>query len=271
MAEIRKVDFSRFLQNQVFALHQLLIAELKKLTDSKVTPVLTIYETKFNKFDEVLKVGGKSPYSMKLADLNKLQDKAYMGLLNQTKAHLEHFDPEKAEIAYQVHIILNKYGNPCRLPYLQESAVIKNVIQDLEVFDNKSEEDDRPVIESINDLVNRLEKIGLREWLEELKRRNADFTALYTQRNEENASIINGATKLARNETDNAYYDVARRVNSLADLNGEADYLTVINNINQLLDKELAVVAAHRTTTKKRNDKKKEEGGGKDDDRPIIS
>lgn len=269
MAEIKKVDFSRFLQNQDFGLHQLLIAEFEKLDDPKVTTLTNTYKTKFNQFDEVLKVGGKSPYSLKLSDLDKLQDKAYTGLVTQNKVMLEHFDPEKAEIAYQVDIILNKYGNPCRLPFLQEDAVIKNLIQDLEAFDNKQSEDDHPVIESLDDVTNRLEIIKVREWLDELKKRNADFIALYTQRNEENASIVTGATKKARNETDEAYYQVARRINSLADINGEADYLTVINNINQLLDKELATLALHRTTTTKRNAKKKEEGG-KDDDHPVT-
>lgn len=277
MAEIKKIDFSRFLQNQVFALHQLLIDEFSKLTDPKVTSVLTPYKSKFIKFDEVLKQGGKSPYSQKLSELDKLQDKAYTGLANQNKTMLNHFNSQKAEIAYQVNIILNKYGNPCRLPYLQEDAVIKNLVQDLEKFDNKSpSEDDRPVIDALDDINDRLEKIGLREWLDELIARNADFMLLYTQRNEEDAAIITGATKQARNETDEAYYIVARRVNSLADLNGDADYLTVINNINQLLDKELATLAAHRTTTAKRNAKKKEEGGKDDsgnkgeDDRPVI-
>lgn len=268
MAEIKKVDFSRFLQNQDFTLHGLLIAEIEKLTDPKITDLLTIYKNKYNTFDEVLKVGGKNPNSLKLSDLDQLQDKIYTGLAAQNRAMLNHFDPEKAEIAYQVDVILKKYGNPCRLAYLQEDAVIKNLIQDLEAFDNKKGED-RPEIESLEEVTNRLEKIGLREWVDQLKTKNEEFMALYTQRNEENATIVTGATKEARDATDAACYDVIRRINSLADINGVADYLTVINNINQLLDKELTALALHRTTTKKRNDKKKEEGGGSSD-RPEI-
>ena len=272
MAEIKKVDFSRFLQNQDFALHALLIAEVKKLSDPKITDLRLIYTEQFTEFDDVLKTGGKSPFSQKLADLDKLQDNMYTGLAAQNRAMLNHFDPEKAEIASQVDIILRKYGNPCRLPYLQEDAVIKNLLQDLETFDNKEEEDDRPVIESleITNVTNRLAKIGLREWVDQLKLRNKDFMDLYARRNEADAAIVTGATKEARDKTDAAYYNVARRINSLAEVNGETDYITVINNINQLLDKELAALAAHRTTTAKRNAKKKEETGGNDDDRPVI-
>lgn len=270
MAEIKKVDFSKFLQNQDYTLHSLLIAEIDKLTDAQLNELHAAYKSKFQVFDETLKIGGKNPNSLKLSDLDKLQDNAYTGLMTITRAMLYHTDPEKVEIATQVDIILKKYGNPCRLPYLQENSVIKNLIHDLEAFDNKEEEDDRPVIESLSleNVTNRLEKIGLREWVDQLKLKNEEFMALYAVRNEEEASIVTGATKEARNAADAAYYDVVRRINALAELNGEADYLTVINNINQLLDKELASLALHRTTTKKRNDKNKDEGD--DDDRPVM-
>lgn len=268
MAEIKKTDFSRFLQNQDFTLHELLIAEIEKLTDPKITDLRTIYKAKQALFDEVLKVGGKSPYSQKLVDQDLLRDNAYTGLAAQNRAMLGHFDPVKAEIAYEVDLILKKYGNSTRLPYLQEDAVIKNLLQDLENFDKK-EAGDRPEIESLEEVTNRLEKINLREWVDQLRLRNEAFMMLYAQRNETDASIVTGATKKARNETDSAYYDVAWRINSLADVNGEADYIAVINNINQLLDKELTVAATHRTTAAKRNAKKKEEGK-EEDDRPVI-
>lgn len=265
MAEIRKIDLTRFLQNQDFTLHGLIIAEIAKLTDPKLTDLRTVYEEKYAKFDEVLKIGGKSPYSIKLSDADHEQDKAYTGMAAQNRAMLNHFDPEKAEIAYNVDIILKKYGNPCRLPYLQEDSVIKNLLQDLEDFDNKKVEE-RPGELSLDGVVNRLEKIGLREWVDQLRDKNAEFMLLYSMRNAEDASIVTGATKTARDATDAAYYDVVRRINSLADINGDAAYITVIDNINQLLDKESAVAAAHRTTTAKRNAKKKGETGGSSGD-----
>lgn len=269
MAEIKKVDFSKFLQNQDYTLHCLLIAEIDKLNDAQLNELHAAYKSKFQVFDEVMKIGGKNPNSLKLSDIDQQQDRAYYGLAAYNRAMINHFDQEKAEIAIQVDYILKKYGSPCRLPYLQENSVIKNLIQDLEAFDNKEEEDDRPVIESfsLENVNNRLEKIGLREWVDQLKLKNEEFMALYALRNEEEAAIVTGATKEARNATDVAYYDVMRRINALAELNGEADYLTVINNINQLIDKELASLALHRTTTQKRNDKNKAE---EDDDRPII-
>ncbi len=82
--------------------------------------------------------------------------------------------------------------------------------------------------------------------------------ALYSQRNEEDAATETGATKAARTATDEAWYAVARRINSLMDIFGEAAYADVVNNINQIIDKELATLAAHRTNVAKQNAKEKE-------------
>lgn len=277
MTFIKDVNLASFLLNQNFGFHTLAIAETRKCNDAKLTDLQTVYDTKYNAYDEVLKISGKSASTQPIADADKLQDDMYRGLASQNKVMQKHFDPVYAEIARQVDIILNKYGNPCKLPYLQEDSVLKNLVQDLEVFNNHQEEDDRPVIESIEEesplsvlenVTNRLEKIGLWEWLVQLKAANAKFAELYAARNEQDATIITGATKAAGLETDQAYYNVVRRINSLADINGTDNYKTVINNINQLIDKEHASLTAHRTTVAKRNKKKQE--GDKDDDRPVI-
>ena len=54
------------------------------------------------------------------------------------------FDPVIAEIARQIDIILRRNGDPCSLPYLAENSAVINLIQDLEEFDNHSEEEERP-------------------------------------------------------------------------------------------------------------------------------
>ncbi len=59
--EIQKTDFSKFLQNQDFALHTLILAEVKKLTDEHLPAVVEPYEEALNQFDEALKNGGTSP------------------------------------------------------------------------------------------------------------------------------------------------------------------------------------------------------------------
>lgn len=278
MKEIKNVDLSRFLQNQDFGFHSIAISEISTCTDEKVTGLTTKYRTCFQKFDEVLKTGGGNPMTKQIADADSLQDKLYRGLAAQNKTMLNHFDPVKAEIARNVDLILKRNGNPCSLPYLQEDSVIKNLIQDLEAFNNP--EDDRPEIESVDEktgdgpatvqiegVTGRLAKIGLLEWKEQLKAANINFMALYSSRNAQDAQVIAGATTEARKAADQAYYDVVKRINALININGEEDYLTIVNNLNQLIDKELAVVATRQTATAKR---KKKEDSEMPSDRPVI-
>lgn len=268
MMEIQKTDFSKFLQNQDFALHSLILPEVKKLTDEHLPAVVQPYEEAFNHFDEALKTGGTSPHSKRLAELDKLRDDAYTGARAHIRNMKKHFDAEKAETAYQAEIIFERYGNPTRLAYLQEDAVLRNLITDLRTFDNAATEpeEDRPVVQNADGATNRLALIGLREWVDRLETVNNDFMAVYTQRNEEDAAIETGATKTARTSTDDAWYAVARRVNSLADIFGEAAYADVINRINRLIDKELATLAIHRTNVANRNAKEEK----KENQRPTV-
>ncbi len=254
--EIQKTDFSKFLQNQDFALHTLILAEVKKLTDEHLPAVVEPYEEALNQFDEALKTGGTSPHSKRLAELDKQRDDVYIGMRAHVRTMRKHFNRVKAETAYEVEIIFERYGNPTRLPYLQEDAVIRNLITDLRNFDASSVP---PVEERVPGETYGLAKIGLTEWAEQLDILNSDFMALYSQRNEEEAAIETGATKAARTATDDAWYAVARRINSLMDIFGEAGFADAVNNINQIINKELATLAAHRTNVAKRNAKEAEE------------
>ena len=270
MATIQTIDFSRFLQNQVFTLHGLILAELETLSDDKLTDLKAAYAAAYAQFDAVLKTGGTNPYTKKLADADSEQDKAYTGLAAQNRVMLKHFDAEKADIAYQVELILKKYGNPTRLPYLQEDSVIKNLLQDLEALDAAGQsggeggEEERPGGLSLLAATEEapLSKIYLREWVDRLKEKNDEFLQLYAARNVEDAAVVAGATKAAREATDGAYAAVVRRINSLVEINGDADYLTVINNVNRLIDKERAVLSLRRTTASKRKGQDSEESPG---------
>lgn len=278
MAEIIRMDFGRFLQNQDFALHGLIIPEVEKLTDEQVTGKVATYREKFTSFDESLKVGGKSPYSKQLAESDKVRDSIYNGMAAQVNVMLNHFDKQKADVAYLAKVILDKYGNPTKLPYLQEDAVLKNLIADLRVLDNKTPdepEEDEPVVQSTGEARDLLLVIGIREWLDQLEAANNAFMAIYAERNAADATVVTGATKASREACDLAADAVFRRINALAELYGDADYIDVINNVNQLIEKEKAELAHHKAMVAARK-KKNEEGNTPspdtpEDDAPVVT
>ena len=76
---------------------------------------------------------------------------------------------------------------------------------------------------SLDNVTNRLQMAGLDRWVERLKEANEKFITFFTNRNNQQATIIAGATKAARLETDAAYRAAVTRLNALAEVNGDTD------------------------------------------------
>lgn len=282
MSEIKALNLGLLYQDEDFGFHSFAIVEFEKCQDSKVTTLVNNYKVKYNVFDETMKMsGGENVFSYDVTRLDQIRDEAYKGLKRQNNVALDDFDPEIAEIARQVDIILRRNGDPCSLPYLAENSAVTNLIQDLETFDNKATEDrpgelaDTPNTPldgvSLDNVTNRLQMAGLDRWVERLKEANEKFISFFTNRNSQQATIVTGATKAARLETDAAYRTIVKRINALAEVNGDTDYLEIINNLNNLIDRQKTINATRRTLNAKR--KAAQEGGGgsssnPDDEKP---
>lgn len=260
MTQIKGLDLKELHQEEDFGFHQLMLIETAKCTDAKVTPLHNAYAAAFAHFDEVLKPGGKDPMTAQLLDADNQRDQVYSGTSVQAHNMIKHFDPDKAAIAKVVSDIIDKYGDPRSLPYIKENGVIENLIQDLKAYDNPAG-GDRPEIESVEIEHNRLSAIGLKEWVDQLESLNKRFIQLFSDRNAIQATTITGASKAGREEADKAYRAFVKRVNALIEVNGEEDYLTLVNNMNKLIDYQQTILAAR--STRNANKKKK-------DDRPEI-
>lgn len=262
MAQIKELDLGKQRQEESFGFHNLANAETAKCNDEKVKPLQTAYTTALSVFDAALKTGGTNPLSNTITELDGLRDDAYSGLAAQIRNSLHHFDPSKVAVAREADIILRKYGNPCALPYLEENGVLHNLIQELRLFHNHQDDNRPDVVSSDIPATDRLTAIGAIEWLERLDVVNTQFLEAFSARNTAQAEVVTGASKAARTEVDNAYRAVVKRINALAEVNGDADYLSVINALNSLIDRQKSVLAARKTTNKKKKDDS--------DDRPVI-
>lgn len=249
MAEIKTLNLSNNHQEEAFGFHKLAVAELGKCTDAKFTPVYQAYQGKYQAFDEALKQGGgKNVFSQPILDQDKECDKLYRGLSNQvTTMEGYYFDPALAEVARQARILLDKYGNPTALPYLEEAGVLHNLIQELEAFDGVSDSDSPSEISAGEITTNRLAAIHIDGWVSALKGATARFLELFAERNTQNSAVVTGATKAARLATDEAYRAAVKRLNALAEVNGDADYIDVINAMNTLIDRQTAIFKARAT------------------------
>lgn len=279
MSEIKSLNLGLLTQNEDFGFHGLAIVEFEKCKDSKITEFVNNYKIKYDVFDGSLKVsGGENVFSYDVTRLDQIRDDAYRGLKRQNNVAMSDFDPVIAEIARRADIILRRNGDPCSLPYLAENSAVTNLIQDLEEFDNR-EEDERPGElsdpasspldgVSLDNVTNRLQMAGLDRWVARLKEANEKFIVIFTNRNSQQATIVTGATKTARQDTDAAYRAIVKRLNALAEVNGDTDYLEIINNLNNLIDRQKTILATRKTLNAKKAAQKPEGGGKPDDERP---
>lgn len=65
-----------------------------------------------------------------------------------------------------------------------------------------------------------------------------------------------------------AYRAIVKRLNALAEVNGDTDYLEIINNLNNLIDRQKTILATRKTLNAKKAAQKPEGGGKPDDERP---
>ena len=277
MSEIKGFDLSRLTQDENFGFHSFAIVEFEKCKDSKITEFVNNYKVKYNVFDGSMKVsGGEKVLSYDVTRLDKVRDDAYRGLKRQNNVAMNDFDPVIAEIARQIDIILRRNGDPCSLPYLAENSAVINLIQDLEEFDNHSEEEERPGElsdptnspldgVSLEDVTNRLQMAGLERWVMRLKEAadaatDASFVAIRGYEHSEN----NGPGAKGHQNV----YNSSDYLNALAEGNGETDYLEIINNINRLIDRQKAILATRKTINAKRATQKPEGGGKPGEERP---
>ncbi|MEG2066528.1 MAG: DUF6261 family protein, partial [Tannerellaceae bacterium] len=266
MGQIKELDLGKLRQEESFGFHTLANAETAKCKDEKLKPLQTDYNHALIGFDAALKTGGGNPLSETITQLDGQRDEAYSGLVAQIRNSVHHFDPDKAATAREADLILRKYGNPSALPYLEENGVLHNLIQELREFDNHPE---GPIVVSVltastdrltastdrlTASTDRLTTIGAAEWLERLETVNNQFLEVFSSRNTAQADVVTGASKATRMAVDDAYRAVVKRINALAEVNGETDYISYINALNALIDRQKSVLAARKTANKKKAD-----------------
>lgn len=247
MAEIKQYSLSQLRQEEDFGFHKVATAEIAKCKDAKLVSKYEAYKAAYETFDKALKQsGGENVLSQPIVAQDAICDKLYRGLNNQVSVMETFYDPAIAEVARKARIILRKYGNPTSLPFLEEAGVLHNLIQELEDFDGSSDSESPDEI-SGEITSKRLAAIHIDGWVERLKIEIARFLELFSERNTQNATVVTGATKAARLAADDAYRAAVKHLNALAEINGDADYIDVINAMNSLIERQQAIIKTRAT------------------------
>ena len=230
LTKLRLMNFYQVMTNVQLFLSQ------EDLETLKLKDAAKVFDEKYKAFDAAVQPMRGDVDTKELNKLDERRDKALMGLYGHVRVFTGFPEEAKATAAQQLQAILLKYDKaPQTKPLREETAIVSNIVSDLEVADAKA----------------KLTLIGADKWLDELKDANKKFEAAYNARTQRNMDLV-GQTKEKRIALDDEYRRLAHTINALATLGGEAPYKRLMSSINADIQQALL---AERPETKKKEPK----------------
>ncbi len=193
----------------------------ENLEELKLSAFAESFEKQLKVYDEVLVLERGNVLSLKLTDADKKRDDAYRALAGIVKAYTVFPEEEKADAALKLLHVIGKYGKGIdRLPYLQESGVLANLLQDLELAENKA----------------LLSLLHLDEWLMKLKEACTEFDSLFLNRESDNSTKLSGQVKTARRGIQELFQNLANLIQAYEIVYGADAYTALSAKINEAVD-----------------------------------
>ena len=244
LTKLRLMNFYQVMTNVQLFLSQ------EDLETLKLKDAAKVFDEKYKAFDAAVQPMRGDVDTKELNKLDERRDKALIGLYGHVRVFTGFPEEAKATAAQQLQAILLKYDKaPQTKPLREETAIVSNIVSDLEVADAKA----------------KLTLIGADKWLDELKDANKKFEAAYNARTQRNMDLV-GQTKEKRIALDDEYRHLAHTINALATLGGEAPYKRLMSSINA--DIQQALLAERPETKKKEPKEPKEPKTPKDPKKP---
>ena len=205
----------------------------------KLKDPVKAFTDKFNDFDKLIQPMRSSGLSKDLYELDDRRDRAMGRLSTHLRLFSDYPEADKAKAAKELLQIYRKYGSlPQNKPNREETALIKNLLQDLDPADIKA----------------KLTLIGADKWVSVLKEANDAFSAMYGRQVKHESSLDPGAVKEKRAVVYDEFKKLTNVINALATLGGETAYKSIIDMINTEMKK---AILAERPETKKPSDPSK--------------
>ncbi len=238
MSEITSISLERMNNGAhfLFVSNVLTRAEAFETVAAKTAAYLKAFKTAVEKEDEVLKLSQKSMLSDDIAKADSERDSLFGSYKSTVKAFLKLPTAEMAGAAKTLNQHLTDYAIDPRMQLDRETGLLVNFVADLE-GKYKSE----------------VELLSLTAIVSHLKTANEKVREYLLARNTENSTKVLGALKAARAVTDEAYRTFAKMVNSLAMVEGDAEYAAFIDEVNTMIVRYkrevLGQTASSSTTT----------------------
>lgn len=217
MAKIGQLNLTRLTNGAHFNFMESILGRAKKETilNSKAAGLVSDLETALGAEDECLQVSRKSFRSDDIAQADTERDTLYVAYKRTVQSYLCVQNEERNAAARLLNQHIKDYSIDVRTQMFRETGMLTNFISDLE---------DR--------LAQQVKSLGLTQLVADMKNANDRVKQATQERVEEQPSNITAKMKNARLATDTAYEALTEKVNALANVFGEADYLPFITYVN---------------------------------------
>jgi hypothetical protein len=186
----------------------------------------TAYAKSLEDFGVAMQKIEKSIYTEELVKADELRDAVFRGMSEAVSSACNHYDPVVKSNADRLKLVFDHYGNVARLPLAEETESLNLLIADLNGA-HASE----------------VQAIALRGWVDELQAKNNHFSGLMSQRTEESALATTLKVREVRQNLDETYKAMVKRINALILVNGPEMFTEYVNELNVLITNTKALVA----------------------------
>ena len=224
-----------------FAGHVLAMCQTANV--EKLNPLLAPLEAAIAKEDEALNLPQKMEGTRELSELDSARDKAYRVLTLLLDACLLDTNKNIAGPAQMLRDILDRYPDTAAQNYAKETAMIQNLITDLNTPEAKVS----------------VGRTNLQVAVTRLTAANAAFDKCFQARFKKTIPTGTFDIKALRANTDAALNAVLRRIDSLDDLEPSAKITALISEYNAVIDNRHTLLANRAATNKARAERQLEE------------
>nr|PID95645.1 MAG: hypothetical protein CSA94_00505 [Bacteroidota bacterium] len=208
------------------------------LEQLKLTDEAAKFKATLKELDDALLQAKKTGFTQKIIEADNIRDSLLIGLNYVVKGMTYFTDSNISNMAEQVKTILSKYGKRIdTLPQREESAVIENILQDLQA----------------EPIAGMLPQLGLSQWIPKLQEANTNFDSLYLARSEKEATFISGLTREQREKMQEHFSHLCRTIEAYAFIDGEDAYKTLADRINVEVAKIKQLVKSRKAKEEEEN------------------
>lgn len=226
-----------------FTNHVLNMAKTANL--EKMNPLIAPLEAAYKAENEALNQPRALDGTADLVELDEERDRAFRMFQTMLDARKYEKNKDLVKTARMVQSIVDRYPNLAEANYDKESAMIDNLIDDLNGAEAKAW----------------VTTLGLTEAIKRLDEGNKAFRARTQQRLAKGEASGSVDVKKLRQITDDALNAVLRRMDSLDDLFPSAEVTALIKAYNALVDGKQFLLAKRKATNEAATVRKKDDWG----------